>query len=584
MDRIRAIEETDAQESHIRIVDIRPFYRMFGTSELIPAFNYFLRKKKSNKNIEKGLVENANRNDIESSFTRIEKILNRISNQLKLNTIDTSLTTLPTNLVKSSDIDVSKDKLQPSQVLISNTEQDSCKSRCMNGNENAYTYQSNTNKNHINSYEAAAKAGYSITRRATLVQHLTAFKCNLKKKFNKRINSDQKGTMNLTSEKKANNNINHQPLAIVDLNKSNQSRAVCKSRLQDQIKSISCDQLRISNTRALRSRRSRCDRLFSSSVFNGRRRHYHTNRCSHQNNLLRLIGNRSSSLFESKQKKIIAQTNIKHERAKSSLIDDISIHATDPYNKVKVNREREASLKSYILAHLSESSKLKAYSSMFHLNNQNTKAIVKKAARNNEKRSSNRAIFSTKSTPMKNVLPSSSSSSASSLSSMRYSFVVKHFNYLKDLQSVKKSLQNNSQKLDAMIFRKFNKSSDQLLPGYIPHSSDKTTEKLSVPSRGSRMKSSIRAIAAKAHANNSVSRAMRRHLSDTAISGVDLRTYEEKKNELNDKVLNAFLNSKRCSHRRNAICSRIDKYYLNRQLISFMEYLLREDYIKNFLL
>ena len=82
---------------------------------------------------------------------------------------------------------------------------------------------------------------------------------------------------------------------------------------------------------------------------------------------------------------------------------------------------------------------------------------------------------------------------------------------------------------------------------------------------------------------------IKRNASEILASGsgyqpIDLRSYEEKKAEINDKILNIYLNTCKYSCRRNAICSRIDKIYHNRQLINFMEYLLREDYIKNFLL
>lgn len=76
-----------------------------------------------------------------------------------------------------------------------------------------------------------------------------------------------------------------------------------------------------------------------------------------------------------------------------------------------------------------------------------------------------------------------------------------------------------------------------------------------------------------------------RHLSDTALFRVnqDLTNLEEKYPHHNDKTLTSFLASQRCG-RRYAICSKIDKIYNNRQLINYMEYLLREDYIRNFLL
>jgi hypothetical protein len=64
----------------------------------------------------------------------------------------------------------------------------------------------------------------------------------------------------------------------------------------------------------------------------------------------------------------------------------------------------------------------------------------------------------------------------------------------------------------------------------------------------------------------------------------DCRSYEEKKNEINDMDLNNYLENSASKIRRNAICEKIDKLENNKQLLNFMEYLLREDYIKNFLL
>lgn len=65
---------------------------------------------------------------------------------------------------------------------------------------------------------------------------------------------------------------------------------------------------------------------------------------------------------------------------------------------------------------------------------------------------------------------------------------------------------------------------------------------------------------------------------------IDLRDYVDKKSEINDNVLHRFLESERSHSRRSAICARIDKLYRNKELINFMEYLLREDYIQNFLM
>ncbi|RNA43211.1 hypothetical protein BpHYR1_018667 [Brachionus plicatilis] len=65
---------------------------------------------------------------------------------------------------------------------------------------------------------------------------------------------------------------------------------------------------------------------------------------------------------------------------------------------------------------------------------------------------------------------------------------------------------------------------------------------------------------------------------------IDLRDYVDKKSEINDNVLHRFLENKRAHARRFAICARIDKLDHNKELINFMEYLLREDYIQNFLM
>lgn len=78
----------------------------------------------------------------------------------------------------------------------------------------------------------------------------------------------------------------------------------------------------------------------------------------------------------------------------------------------------------------------------------------------------------------------------------------------------------------------------------------------------------------------------KRHMSDTCLVSSTLPHSSSRSHpmpETTDKTLRAFLLSER-SGRRPAICSRIDKIYHNRQLINYMEYLLREDYIRNFLL
>jgi hypothetical protein len=82
----------------------------------------------------------------------------------------------------------------------------------------------------------------------------------------------------------------------------------------------------------------------------------------------------------------------------------------------------------------------------------------------------------------------------------------------------------------------------------------------------------------------------RRHLSDTNLRIGESEAETNNKgarsvgNEHDEKILQVFLSKKRYSARRNAICSRIDKLYHNKQLVNYMEFLLREDYIKNFLL
>jgi hypothetical protein len=67
---------------------------------------------------------------------------------------------------------------------------------------------------------------------------------------------------------------------------------------------------------------------------------------------------------------------------------------------------------------------------------------------------------------------------------------------------------------------------------------------------------------------------------------IDLRDYnqEEKKKEINDPALDLFLESRIVSQRRSAITSRIDKYFRGGELITYMENLLRQEYIENFLL
>ena len=64
----------------------------------------------------------------------------------------------------------------------------------------------------------------------------------------------------------------------------------------------------------------------------------------------------------------------------------------------------------------------------------------------------------------------------------------------------------------------------------------------------------------------------------------DLRSYNQKKNEINDNELNLFMASGKCCRRRNAIVHKIDTIYGNAELHVFMENLLRQEYIENFLL
>lgn len=72
---------------------------------------------------------------------------------------------------------------------------------------------------------------------------------------------------------------------------------------------------------------------------------------------------------------------------------------------------------------------------------------------------------------------------------------------------------------------------------------------------------------------------------DPRLTYIDLRDYDdEKKKDLNDAKLDLFLESRVVSTRRNAITSRIDRYYRGAELITYMENLLRQEYIENFLL
>ena len=64
----------------------------------------------------------------------------------------------------------------------------------------------------------------------------------------------------------------------------------------------------------------------------------------------------------------------------------------------------------------------------------------------------------------------------------------------------------------------------------------------------------------------------------------ELKSIIEKTDETNDNLLIAFLANKPVSSRRCAICSRLDKLNCKKQLSTYMEHLVRDDYIRNFLL
>lgn len=87
------------------------------------------------------------------------------------------------------------------------------------------------------------------------------------------------------------------------------------------------------------------------------------------------------------------------------------------------------------------------------------------------------------------------------------------------------------------------------------------------------------AAAPAAERSDTVTYERKRHLSDTVLFSRPLN-FEY---DVVDKTMRMFLACER-SGRRMAICSKIDKIAYNRQLINYMEYLLREDYIRNFLL
>ena len=65
---------------------------------------------------------------------------------------------------------------------------------------------------------------------------------------------------------------------------------------------------------------------------------------------------------------------------------------------------------------------------------------------------------------------------------------------------------------------------------------------------------------------------------------VDSRSFEERKDEINDTDLNHYLSNGISKKRRSAICEKILREEKNNELLEFMVYLMREDNIKNFLL
>jgi hypothetical protein len=77
--------------------------------------------------------------------------------------------------------------------------------------------------------------------------------------------------------------------------------------------------------------------------------------------------------------------------------------------------------------------------------------------------------------------------------------------------------------------------------------------------------------------NNKIKSDDKNKIGTITIIGED---YDE---EMNEKMLDSFFKTSACK-RRDAICSKIDKDRDNRQLLNFMEFLLREDYLRNFLM
>lgn len=64
----------------------------------------------------------------------------------------------------------------------------------------------------------------------------------------------------------------------------------------------------------------------------------------------------------------------------------------------------------------------------------------------------------------------------------------------------------------------------------------------------------------------------------------DTRSYHTKRFEIADTELDHFLSSGRMNKRRNAIVHKIDTMYYEGELHTFMENMLRSEYIESFLL
>lgn len=81
----------------------------------------------------------------------------------------------------------------------------------------------------------------------------------------------------------------------------------------------------------------------------------------------------------------------------------------------------------------------------------------------------------------------------------------------------------------------------------------------------------------------------RKQSEDSVISleteySADTRAYHTKRFEIADTELDHFLGSGRMNKRRNAIVHKIDTMYMEGELRTFMENLLRSEYIDTFLL